>query len=344
MTLVKNISAGNPKDYDIQIRADRIGKYFRKYLADFVFAEFSEAYLAGADLTGIMKEVPVPLKKSDLEHFAGGSGVSPEEIAENMAWVMGIDPHFKYTSSYVKFIDRVYKGEAVDHLLEKGGRAFAESRTDDACIYFRACLCLEPENLNAMYSYAFCCREMYLASDQKEYTGNFKAEALHLFERITEAFPKHAKSHYYLGYMYLNLGLYTKAHIIWNKFLELSEDPSDIAEIRQRIGQLEDPVKIEQAINHIISGRDANGLPVLESYRDSQYGDWWPLHYYLGLAYVSMGRQEDAIQSFKKTLEKNGSHLESMRHLAELYKESGNVEEERKYRKKMQLVEQNILH
>ena len=31
--------------YDIQLRDDRIGKYFRKYLNRFIFAEFSEDFI-----------------------------------------------------------------------------------------------------------------------------------------------------------------------------------------------------------------------------------------------------------------------------------------------------------
>lgn len=344
MTLVKNISAGNSADYNIRLRRDRIGKYFSEHLKGFLFAELSEAYMEKGEILDFMKGIPVPLKNADLKIFAGGSGVDPKELAENMAWIIGTDPHFKYTEQYVLFLDRVLKGRAMGFLLEKGITALAERAYNEACIYFRACLCLETENLDAMFHYACCCREMYLASENREYTGDFKAEALDYFELVTEAHPKHAKSHYYLGYMYLNLGLYTKARLVWNKFLGLSEEPADIDEIKQRIRQLEDPVRIEQAINNIISGRDEQGIPVLESYLESDYKDWWPLHYYLGLAYASVGRQEDAIGSFKRVLEKNGSHLDSMAELAELFKASGDVKEEQKYRRKMQIVEQNILH
>ena len=344
MTLVKNISAGNPADYNIRLKKDRIGKYFSEYLKGFVFAELSEAFIEKGEILDFMKGIPVPLNNADLKIFAGGSGVDPKELAENMAWIIGIDPHFKYTEQYVLFLERAFKGSAIGFLLEKGITALGERAYNEACISFRACLCLEAENLDAMFHYACCCREMYLASENREYTGDFKAEALDYFELATETHPKYAKSHYFLGYMYLNLGLYTKARLVWNKFLELSEEPADIDEIKQRIRQLEDPVKIEQAINHIISGRDEQGISVLESYIDSDYKDWWPLHYYLGLAYVSVGRQEDAIRSFKRVLEKNGSHLDSMNELAELFKASGDMEEEQKYRRKMQIVEQNILH
>lgn len=326
------------------MRRDRVGKYFAKFLKEFVFAEFSEEYTAKGGVSEFMKDVPVPLRKKDLGNFAGGSGVDPADIAENMAWIIGIDTKFKYVDNYCLFLNRVLKGTAVETLLYKGMDALEKGTLDKACIYLRAVLCFEAENLDAMFHYACCCREMYLTSDNNEYTGDFKAEALYYFERITESHPKHAKSHYYLGYMYLNLGLYIKARLIWSKFLELSDDPSDVDEIKQRIRQLEDPVKIEQAINHIISGRDEKGIPVLEGYLESEYQDWWPLHYYLGLAYVSTGRREEAIRSFRRVLEKNGSHLESMEELAELFKESGDVEEEQKYRRKMQIVEQNILH
>ncbi len=45
---------------------------------------------------------------------------------------------------------------------------------------------------------------MYLASQNEEYVGRFKAEALEWFEILTEVHPKFAQGYYYLGYAYLN--------------------------------------------------------------------------------------------------------------------------------------------
>ena len=42
----------------------------------------------------------IPLRKKEIKEFAGGEGIDMLVLAENMAWVMGCDPHFKYTKDY----------------------------------------------------------------------------------------------------------------------------------------------------------------------------------------------------------------------------------------------------
>ncbi len=330
------------EEFDIQYREDRVGRYFKKYLSKFVFAEFSDEYLKKGDMQELMKGVPIPLRKEDLAGFAGGSGLKPTHLAENMTWIMGIDPHFQYTSHYVQFLKKIFNYKIAEGMLKNGRDAAEREEYDEACIHFRGALCINPEYLHGMYSYARCCREMYLKSNNEEYIGRFKAESLDYFELTTEAHPRHAQSYYYLGYAYLNIGLYTKAQLAWQQFLSFTKSFKDRQEVTKRLKQIEDPVRIEQAINWITVGKYQQGISVLENYRKSEFGNWWPLHYYLGLGYLKAGDKKEAIPAFKRALEKNGSHLESMRELASIYKDSGDREEEQKYRKKIALVEENL--
>ena len=338
---IKRTVAREPKEYDIQIREDRIGRYFKKHLSRFVFAEFSKEYMAKGGMEELMTGVPIPLRKSDLENFAGGEGIKANLLAANMAWVMGIDPHFKYTAHYVKFLYKVFNYKIMEGMLKTGRDAAERGEYEEACIHFRATLCMNPEYLHGMYSYARSCREMYLLSSNDEYVGRFKAESLDFFELTTEAHPRHAQSYYYLGYAYLNIGLYTKAQLTWQRFLSFTKNGKDRKEIHNRLKQIEEPVKIEQAINEISAGRFPQGVDVLEHYLKSDFAGWWPLHYYLGVGYLNMGKRKDAVNSFKRALEKNGSHIASMESLADIFKESGDKEEEEKYRKKAEIVKQN---
>lgn len=231
----------------------------------------------------------------------------------------------------------------MEGMLKTGRDAAEKGNYEEACIHFRATLCMNPEYLHGMYSYARCCREMYTASNNEEYVERFKAESLDFFELTTEAHPRHAQSFYYLGYAYLNKGLYTKAQTAWKKFLSFTRNAKDRKEIHNRLKQIEEPVIIEQAINEISLGRFAQGVDTLEHYLKSDFENWWPLHYYLGIGYLNMGQRKDAVNAFKRTLEKNGSHIHSMESLADIYKESGDKEEEQKYRKKIAIVKENQL-
>lgn len=323
---------------DIQKREDRIGRYFRKYLDRFVFNEFSADFRSKIKAGDLMENVPIPLRKEDVEAFAAGEDVSMQVIAENMTWVIGCDPNFQFTKAYVAILNKLFGKKACEGVLKEGRDAAEQGEMDNACIHFRAALCMQSDFLDAMYSYARACRAMYLDSQNEEYVGRFKAEAFDFFEMITEVHPKFAQSYYYLGYAYLNMGLYVKAKLTWDKFLEYSKNGKDRKEIRQRLQQLEEPVLIEQGCNDVMAGRYQQGIVCLEPFKNSRFKTWWPLFYYLGIAYEMTGNMEEAIACFKKVLTMNASHIETMEELAAIYTQIGDEANRFKYRNKIRMV------
>ena len=78
---------------------------------------------------------------------------------------------------------------------------------------------------------------------------------------------------YFLGYAYLNMGLYIKAQLTWKDFLALIEgDESEEKkamreEIEERLADLEEPVLIETGYNCILSNRL---LTVSKSFRPTR--------------------------------------------------------------------------
>ena len=329
-------------EFDIRKREDRVGRYLKKYLDGFLFTEFSKLFLGNSDIEKILADVPVPLKKSDESGLADAKGLPMLDIADNMAFVMGCDPHFEYADKYAACIKALYSDVFRGKLCAGAGKLASEGKKDLACIRFRAALCLDGEDADAMYGYARICREMYLDSEDKEYVGRFKAESIEMFELLTIAHPEVNMGHYYLGYAYINLGMYKKAEIAWGDFLKLSENEEACKEIRERMAQLRDPVIIEDGCNMVSTGRYEEGLAVLGEYKDSKYSKWWPLHYYMGIGYSATGRTEEAEEAFKKVLRLNASHLETMKELVELYKVTGNDEGRRKYEEKIKLVKKGI--
>ena len=327
------------EESDIQLREDRIGRYFKKYLNKFVFVEFSDDFIERSKMGDLLRGVPIPLRRKEVKNFAGGEGVPMTIIAENMAWVMGGDPHFRYTKDYVAILEKLYKNRLHEALMKKGRDAAELGDMDNACIHFRASLCMKYDYLHSMYSYARACRVMYENSKNEEYVGRFKAEAVDWFELLTETHPRFAMGYYYLGYSYLNMGLYNKAVLAWQDFLKFTKNGRDRKEIRHRIEQLADPVAIENGCLSITSGRMQEGVDVLEPYLKTQFKDWWPLHYYLGRGYLGLGRNAEAVAEFKKALNINGSHLESMKELADIYEASGDKANFKKYSEKIKLIE-----
>lgn len=329
------------EESDIQLREDRIGKYFRKYLNKFVFVEFSEDFLKEHKGAGFMKGVPIPLRKKEVKEFAGGKGVDMMILAENMAWVIGCDPHFKHTQQYVDFLMVIYNKKVTEAVLKKGRDAAEQGEMDQACVMFRACLCMQYDYLHAMYSYCRALRVMYTNSRNEEYVGRFKAEALDWWELLTETHPRFAMGYYYLGYAYLNMGLYNKAAATWSEFLKFSHSGKDKKEIRNRIQQIADPMAIETGCNDIMAGRYGEGLGKLVPYTKTKFNDWWPLYYYIGVGYEMTGDVKGAVSAFKKVLSLNGSHIESMRELVAIAETQGDNDTIKKYTKKIELIEES---
>lgn len=327
----------NPEEYDIKQRPDRVGKYLKKYTKNFVFDEFSDAFIkrTGFDF---MKGVPIPLRKQDLEQFRGGDGLKMNHIAENIAWIMGIDPKFQYMESYLEFMRRFSNSKIINGLVKEGRDTAEAGDYDNAAIHFRAALCISPTNIHAMYSYARACRELYLTGNNEEYIGRFKAESIEFFELLTVFHPRYSLAYYYLGYCYLNMGLYIKAKLAWERFLKMSTNMKDCREVRSRMKQLEQPVRIEEGCNAVLSGKYELGVDILEPFLTTKFRDWWPMSYYLGVAYERTGNRKDAVASFKRVLGVNASHVETMDELAAIYADCKDKENEVKYRKKAELI------
>lgn len=331
------LPAKNPEEYDIKARPDRVGKYFKKYTKNFVFDEFSDAFIKKTGME-LMRGVPIPLRKQDLEEFKGGSGLKMQHIAENIAWIMGIDPKFEHMEKYLEFMQKFSNNKIVNGLVKEGRDAAENKDYDNAAIHFRAALCIAPTSIHPMYSYARVCRELYLSSNNEEYIGRFKAESLEYFELLVESHPRYSEAYYYLGFAYVNLGLYVKAKLTWEQFMKRTSILKDKKEISTRLKQLEQPVKIEEGYNAVLSGRYELGIDILEPFLKTKFKDWWPMSYYLGIAYLRTGDTKEAVASFKRVLGINPSHVETMDELANIYAESKDKENETKYRKKAELI------
>ena len=319
-------------------RPDRVKQYLMSHMKEFKFDEFKKGYIEKVGLKNELEGVPIPLRSEDIEAFKSEKGIDGNIIAENMARVLGIDPKFKSTEAYSAYIDRFFGTKAADNLTRKAKDLADQEKYEESCIYFRAALVLKFDDLPAMYGYARILRQLYNASADEEYTGNLKAECLDYLEMTTETHPRFDMAWYYLGYMYLNIGLYIKAKLAWEGYLGLGRIAKDRREIRQRIAQIATPIEIEKGYNAVLAERWEEGIAILEPYRESVYKDWWPLWYYLGVAYSRTGSEVDAEKAFKLSLKGSPRHIESMEELITIYKARGDRQNIKKYSDKIALV------
>ena len=349
----------NTKAEKHEPKNDRIGKFLQKDIGEYIFAELSPAYLERCGVGSFMKGVPVPFRKADLEDAKAGKGLSTIRLSENMARVAGMDINFAYKDKYLQFIKKLWGEKFADGLYDIGQSEAEKGEFENACIYLRACLLLGSNRLKAMYAYALVCREIYDAGYENghddEYVGLFKAEALGCFEELTIEYPDFAGSYFYLGYAYLNMGMYGKADAVWKDFLRLTDAAAaetaetsaeagrmlseQRTEVSARLAEIAEPCEIEKGYTAVLTGRFESGIEILEPFRRGKFERWWPLYYYLGLAYENTGRDKDAEKSFLKVLTLNAAHIESMQELAKLYEARGELEHMQKYLKKIEIVQ-----
>jgi tetratricopeptide (TPR) repeat protein len=320
---------------DILNRDDRIGKYLVGHLDAFIFDELSDSYLQKAGIADILTGVPIPLKKAEL------SNISTLSIALNMAFILGVDPFFQYSENYVSYIIRTFGKEFANGLIGDGVKAAEKNDYEYACIRFRGAIRIDAENVDAVYCYGRACKDAYEHGGEEDYVARFKAESIEAFEKVTLKRPDFAEAYYFLGYGYINLGLYVKAKLTWEEFVKLTTDEIKKKEILDRLSLLDEPVDIENGCNLILSGKFQEGIAVLSKYTDGKFKDWWPMWHYLGTAHMALEMLDDAIADFKKVLQLSPSNIDAMEELIRIYEVLGQEEMVKKYKNKVQIVREN---
>ena len=315
---------------------DRIGMFLRPHLNDFIFDELSEAYLEKNGLTEILKGVPIPIRKTEL------NSITTLTIARSMAFVMGCDPAFEYVDNYKAYILKAFDKRFAQGLIADGVDGAQKNDFDYACIQFRAAMIIDPDNIDAMYCYGRACKDAYELGEEEDFIARFKAESLEAFEQVTLRKPEFAEAYYFLGYGYINLGLYVKAKLTWEEFVRLTADEEKKKEIEERLTALEQPVKIEAGYNLVLAGKYQEGIEALSPYKEGEYSHWWPLWYYLGAAYQGLEMTEEAIVHFLEVLKLSPSNVETMKELVKAYEIIGDKEKVEKYNKKIAIVAENV--
>ena len=343
------------------VTTNRIKDYLLPFMDEYLFDQLTDDYLDKIEMKDILSGVPVPFKKTELANLTGIN------LARSMAAVIGCDPEFEHAPAYKEFIDRAFRGEFVKPLIGEGLDLAEKGEFKRACLLFRAAVNIAPESSDALYCYARACRDCYETGEGEEYVGRFKAESLESFERLTMMAPDFEMGYYYLGYAYLNLGLYLKAKLTFDTFMSLTDDAhleeaakripegSSVTsaaikeewdnlrkEVSEWLGKLDEPVKIERAYNEVLAGRYEQGIELLEPYIDDEaYNKWWPLYYYLGISYESIGKTERAEWAYRKALELSPSNIDAMDGMIRIAREKGDEELAAKYEEKIKVVERN---
>lgn len=369
-------------------KTDRVGELLTDHLKEMLFDELSEDYLKRAEVFDILDGVPVPIRKIELDK------ITVLNIALNMAFVLGCTPSFKYSENYIKYILRNFDKKFAEGLIAQGVDYAQKGQLDNALISFRGAILIDADNANAYYCYGRALKDSYEMvahasesegcdlrnmSAAEDIIGRYKAESIEAFEAASTLDPELAEAYYFLGYAYLNMGLYVKAKLTWERYISLMEDrgvstlsgkqnneiKETLSEIKERFEQLREPVKIEEGCNLVLTGKFEEGIKVLKPYTESRFNEWWPLWYYLATAYRELAKiserefaeaepqkeikedeltktaYEQAASYYKQVLKLSPSNRDAMKELAEIYEKLGDTVMRDKYLKKIEIVSNN---
>ncbi len=315
---------------------DRLNKYFIEKVDEYKFIELMPEYLKRMRID-FMRGVPIPLSNEDLDKLAKDRQINVDLFIWGMLRVIGINPEFEYVPKYVKLL--TYMKEDVGRMAVNMGLTLANTGAlTDAALFFRAALVIDPEDLDALYNYMLVCRNLYGESHDKEYVTDFKQEVFECLLDLKKLDPSIAMVHYYLGFAYINMGRYADARSAWMDFMALAEESDERREVQELLNSLEDPLRIEQGYRDIIEGRWDSGIAVLEQYLDTEYREWWPLLYYLGMGYNRTGRYDEALAILKKAAVENPSSAEIVAELILTNQALGDEINTEKYKRKLKIL------
>lgn len=317
---------------------DRLDKYLKKYLDDYVFLELMPEYVKREHLD-FMRNVPMPVKKEVVEELAADKGIEFKYFTMGMISIIGINPSFKFTTQYINFLNYVNK-DIVKAIVMVAIEQAKQRELDQACISLRAALTINSEDPDALYNYILVCRNMYEADSEgsSQYVLDLKEEAFASLQKLRDVKPDFDMTYYYLGFTYLNAGQYLQSQQNWERFMELSQHEEERKEIAARLMELKEPVEIEKGYRDIVAGRYAEGLEVLERFKGSSHMKWWPLPYYLGVGYSRTDRPQEALEMLKAALKGNPSGVEIMTELVLVNNALGDEVGAEKYKKKIDLI------
>ena len=336
-------------------KKDRIASYLTPLNRDMLFGELSDDFLRMMGGQGILSGIPVPVSEGE------NGQIAVKSIVLDMARVIGGDPDFIYADKYLAYIKAAAGDQAEPMLVSEAAKLADEGRFEESCMLLRTALAIEPKSRAALYLYGRACKACYETASESEdaekgeaYIAAFKAESMDIFEVLTMMHPDFAMGYYFLGYAYLNLGLYLKTKLTWDDFIKYSSsadenesglDDNQLEDLRQEIQgmllDLEDPVEIERGCNQIMQGDFAGGRDTLSGFREGRYENWWPLWYYLGVAESALGNPDEAIADLKRVLVLSPSNTDVMEELAQLYDAVGDKASAAKYLNKIEIVRKN---
>lgn len=314
---------------------EAVARRLKERLEEIVFIELKKDIAIPGEKAVLRKNIPMPIpvkKLSDRVSSGDYENLSVKEMVEGMVVLVAADPAFEHNPYYTSLMkgmdenmDRVITGSAIE-LAEN-------NRLEDAFAFFETATVLNPSNLDAAYNKAKVCEALSRETADRELAKAWEKEAFTLMEKLTVDFEDFSMPYYHLGFHYSNSGLYKKAQLSWEHFIENSDDENKIMEVQEMLIKISDRIIFDEGYNEVLSGAFETGLEKLLSIEEVN-PSWWNLLFFIALAYRNLGKMDQAVEYFEKVIRIKPDQAESLNELGLCHSALGNLSEAARYFKK----------
>lgn len=285
-----------------------IDEYFKQKIDKISFLELKK----GSDIQignfVLHEDLPMPILTDTLIEGIKRGNIYKEieifHVVEGIIFLMGMDIDFKYNEEYKKLLYE-YNPNIEDYVLYKGLKYIQDNNIEYGAIFFRALVNINNSNINGLFNYALSLENLAMKFHKE---GDLKksmdfllgsTRQLELILDISEDFPL---AFYKLGYHYRHYQQFTKAKLVWEKYLNMNDDLERAQEVREQLELIEDDVNFEESVKLLSIGEYSNALDKL-LHLVHRHKEWGNVFYLTGLAYKGLGDYEKAIDYFYEALD-----------------------------------------
>ena len=309
-----------------------ISKYFNEKTKDVVFTQLKEGKTIKIAGNVIDHNFKIPLLTKNLVNKVKGEedlDINIDSMVKAMVKIIGLDPEFSHVEEYKAFLETF--DPAIGNKVLKNGLYYASNeRYLEGLIHLRTAYEFLGDDLNVLYNYGKVCDELverYETEDDKQEL--FLIEAKEIFMYITEKFPSFPDAYYFLGFYYAMDDHYNQAKEYFKIAINNGIDDNKRTKIIDLIKDIDDKAAFETGSQMVLNERFQEGLEYLLPLEEF-HNDWWNLLFFIGLAYRHLNEYDKAIDYFKRTLEYNSGHTETLNELGIIFLTVGQIKDAKK--------------
>lgn len=204
-----------------------------------------------------------------------------------------------------------------DYFYEKGMKAYNSNDTEQAIYYLKKAAENE-ENQTVLIDIS----RKLLSMHQYQ-------TSITILEYILDKYPTNEDVYYLLAFAFFELGLFQKANLYAQKYLEIGTDEEQLEELEDYLDIIhseedddlsinDDLLVLQEKVTSYLANHDWKSAKTSLLNIVDKYQEFWPAYNNLALVELHLGNHEEAERVLQYVLEQNPGNLSSLIHLTML--------------------------